>query len=213
MAGTSIPAVLPQDLQQQYEEQRVAIRARLADFAAVPPEEYFYELCYCLCTPQSKAVHAYAVVERLREGRFMELGWDPTPVLRDPATYIRFHTTKGARLLAARESWPEIARALATPMPPEEIRDWLVRAVNGFGMKEASHFLRNIGRRGLAIIDRHLLTNLVVCGVYRSIPPVHSPKRYRTIERRFRSFSERVGIDMDELDLLFWSKQAGLILK
>lgn len=213
MAGASIPNVLPADLQLQYEAQREAIRARLADFTAVPPEAYFYELCYCLCTPQSKAVHAYAVVERLRDGRFMELGWDPTPVLRDPATYIRFHTTKGARLLAARESWPEIAHALATPMPPEEIRDWLVGAVNGFGMKEASHFLRNIGRRGLAIIDRHLLTNLVACGVYRVIPPLHTHKRYRTIERRFRSFSQRVGIDMDELDLLFWSKQAGLILK
>ena len=213
MAGTSSPNMLPADLQLQDQEQRDAIRARLADFAAVPPEAYFYELCYCLCTPQSKAVHAFAVVERLRDVHFMELGWDPTPLLRDPATYIRFHTTKGARLLAARQAWPEIARALATPMPPEEIRDWLVTAVNGFGMKEASHFLRNIGRRGLAIIDRHLLTNLIACGVYTSLPSLHSPKRYRIIERRFRTFSSRVGIDMDELDLLFWSNQAGLILK
>lgn len=208
-----IPSELPPLLQQQYAERREAILNRLAEFAAVPPDDYFYELCYCLCTPQSKAVSAFAVVEQLRADAFMERGWDPTPLLRQPETYIRFHTTKGARLLAARAAWPSIAQALAEPLPPGMTRDWLVRHVNGLGMKEASHFLRNIGRRGLAIIDRHLLTNLLACGVYTRMPLISTQKRYVSVERRFQRFSERVGIDMDELDLLFWSNQAGLILK
>ena len=46
------------------------IRARLAEFAAVPAGEYFYELLYCLLTPQSSAVNAGRVVETLRERGF-----------------------------------------------------------------------------------------------------------------------------------------------
>lgn len=194
-------------------ERKQAIDERLAEFAAVHPDAYFYELCYCLCTPQSKAVSAFAVVQRLQAEQFFEVGWDPTSVLRNPDHYIRFHATKAARLLAARASWPAIADVLASSIPPEAEREWLVQHVNGFGYKEASHFLRNIGRRGLAIIDRHLLTNLVSCGAYARIPVITSKRRYLNVERRFQRYAEHVGIDMDVLDLLFWSEQAGLILK
>jgi N-glycosylase/DNA lyase len=92
-------------------------------------------------------------------------------------------------------------------------RDAIKEMVNGFGLKEASHFLRNIGHRGLAIIDRHLLTNLVVCGVYDAIPSVATVQRYREVELALLAYSKSVSIDMDELDLLFWCAQTGHILK
>jgi thermostable 8-oxoguanine DNA glycosylase len=38
------------------------IRNRLSEFRAVPDTDYFYELAYCLLTPQSSAVHAGRVV-------------------------------------------------------------------------------------------------------------------------------------------------------
>lgn len=208
-----LPNTLPQHLAVQFAERREAIQARLRDFASVPASQHFYELCYCLCTPQSKAVHADAVVQALMQGRFLEEGWDPTPLLRDPAHYIRFHRTKGARLLALRAQWDVLGPILRSPMPPDQLREILVREVSGFGMKEASHALRNIGKRGLAIIDRHLITNLVACGVYARPPVLGSIKRYLAVERRFKAYASAVGIDMDELDLLFWSDQAGLILK
>lgn len=208
-----MPNTLPGHLQVQLMERRAAIQARLQDFADVPASQHFYELCYCLCTPQSKAVHADAVVRALMHGKFLEEGWDPTFLLRDPAHYIRFHHTKGARLLALREQWDVLGPILRSALPPDRLREILVREVSGFGMKEASHALRNIGKRGLAIIDRHLITNLVACGVYVRPPDVGSIKRYLAVERRFKAFASGVGIDMDELDLLFWSDQAGLILK
>ena len=218
---------LPPDLARLYTATRPAILARLADFAAVPQSEWFYELCYCLLTPQSRAAHAGLVVAALKEQRFFEDGGDMLHLLRNKETYIRFHNVKHRRLHAVRERWSEIERLLEsgrTGIPglvstgieaasSLALRDTLVRVVGGFGMKEASHFLRNIGFRGLAILDRHLLTNLVRCGVYAEVPLVSTPARYRLVEQAFLKFADDAQIDLDELDLLFWSAQTGIILK
>ncbi len=85
--------------------------------------------------------------------------------------------------------------------------------VKGLGWKEASHFLRNIGRRNLAILDRHILRNLKRHQVIRSLPKTLTAKRYKAIEQQFARFAEAIGISMDELDLLFWSRETGEILK
>lgn len=205
---------LPEALEHLYREQQQAIRTRLSEFAAVPEEQWFYELCFCLCTPQSSAVHAFAVQQELQSLDFLHHGHDVLHVLRDPACYIRFHNTKHARLHSARESWPDLHALIATQSMSEfELRNQLAERVNGFGLKEASHFLRNIGRRGLAIIDRHLLTNLVKCGVYQDAPSVSTATKYHAVERAFLSYCQDIGIDMDEVDLLFWCAQTGHILK
>ena len=93
------------------------------------------------------------------------------------------------------------------------LRDWLLANVRGLGWKEASHFLRNIGYRNLAILDRHILRNLKRHGVIRAIPASLTPKRYRAIEQSFLKFGNAIGIPMDELDLLFWSRETGEIRK
>jgi N-glycosylase/DNA lyase len=189
------------------------IQRRLADFEAVPESEYFFELAYCLLTPQSSAVNAGRVIERLRTAEFMETGVDPTPLLRSRDHYIRFHNTKARRLLRARLRFPDIQRALLCGDSPSATRIWLVGNVEGLGWKEASHFLRNIGHRGLAILDRHILKKLVVHGVIRALPVSLTPLRYRAIEAEFSRFAGVLGIPMDELDLLFWSSATGKILK
>ncbi len=58
-------------------------------------------------------------------------------------------------------------------------REWLVGNVLGLGYKEAGHFLRNIGlAEELAILDRHILKNLVILGVIDEIPKSLTRKRY-----------------------------------
>jgi len=206
-------AALPDHLARAYDERRDAIRARLQEFSQVPRTEWFYELCFCLLTPQSKALHAAHAIERLKGMHFQEEGGDPTEILRDPAHYIRFHNTKARRLQVVRDQWPTIVGIISQPGTARERRDLLARTVNGMGMKEASHFLRNVGKRGLAIVDRHLLTNLIACRVLDEHARVTTYAHYVDIENRFTAYAEAVGIDMDELDLLFWSEMAGLILK
>jgi N-glycosylase/DNA lyase len=89
----------------------------------------------------------------------------------------------------------------------------LAAEVNGLGMKEASHFLRNIGHLDLAIIDRHILTHLLACGAIDAIPRSITPARYRGLEESFESLAHRFGLSMQQLDLLFWSFEEGSVRK
>ncbi|HUN67149.1 MAG TPA: DNA lyase [Bacteroidota bacterium] len=207
------PALTQDELKRIYRRRRAAIRRRLADFSRVPREEYFYELVYCLLTPQSAAVNAQTVVERLRDSGFRSRDIDPEPFLRNPDAYIRFHRTKAGHLIRMKPLFPGIFAEITSPTPDAQLREWLVRNVPGIGWKEASHFLRNIGRRNLAILDRHILKNLVRLGAIRSLPPTLTPRRYKLLEKKFHTFALQIGIPLDELDLLFWSMETGEILK
>lgn len=197
----------------QYDERQAAIRARLAEFASVPPSEYFYELAYCILTPQSTAINAGKAVEALKAERFAERHIDAAPILFRKQHYIRFHNTKACRLDEVKEKYGGILAALRNGSSSPQLRSWLVFNVKGLGWKEASHFLRNIGHRDLAILDRHILKNLKKHGVLRALPKTLTQKRYLAIEQKFRRFAGDMGIAMDELDLLFWSNETGEILK
>ena len=62
---------------------------------------------------------------------------------------------------------------------PMELREWLVKNVKGLGYKEASHFLRNIGKsEDLAILDRHILKNLQDLKVINDIPKKLPTQKY-----------------------------------
>lgn len=94
-------------------------------------------------------------------------------------------------------------------------RDWLARTrgVKGLGYKEASHFLRNVGLRGYAILDKHILRCLHEVGVLDSPQPPANRVRYLATEARLRQFADEQRIDFDELDLVLWSMKTGEILK
>jgi N-glycosylase/DNA lyase len=85
--------------------------------------------------------------------------------------------------------------------------------IPGLGLKESSHFLRNIGIQGLVILDRHILKHLKSLKIISRIPESLTPKRYFAIEKKWLKYSKEVGIPVDELDLLFWSMETGEILK
>jgi N-glycosylase/DNA lyase len=207
-------SLLLQELKDLHRSRRKAILARLLEFQAVPESEYFYELAYCILTPQTSAEHAAQVIDTLREASFHTVAFDPEPILRTPATYIRFHQTKSRHLLKLKEDFSTIVDALRRGDEPHVVREWLVKHVLGVGYKEATHFLRNVGRSGgLAILDRHILRSLKRYSAIRVIPSTLSRKKYLAVERSFIRFSRRIGISLDELDLLFWSMETGAIRK
>jgi len=211
MRRTSYTGV--RELRQEFAERKAAIRRRMAEFAEVRPEEYFYELVYCLLTPQSSAMHAAIAVGKLRGAGRLGQSHRIAAVLSERDSYIRFHNTKARHVKQLEEDFPEIAAALGNGRTSRSLREWLVVNVTGLGWKEASHFLRNIGHRDLAILDRHILRNLKRHGVIRTLPRSLTPRRYLSIEEKFMHFSRTIGITMDDLDLLFWSRETGEILK
>lgn len=202
-----------EELRTLYEERQEAIRKRLEEFSAIKPDEYFYELVYCLLTPQSSAINAGRAVEALKAEDLLGRNVECTQILFRKQHYIRFHNTKAKRLAEVKEGYAGIHAQLCNGSTSPDLRSWLVKNVKGLGWKEASHFLRNIGHRDLAILDRHILKNLKKHHVIHVVPKTLTPKRYLVIEKKFQSFASVVGITMDELDLLFWSNETGEILK
>jgi len=94
-------------------------------------------------------------------------------------------------------------------------RDWLVKekGIKGLGYKEASHFLRNIGLKGYAILDKHVLRCLAELKIIESPKPPNTRSRYLSVEDKLRGLTERTKIDFDEMDLVLWSMKTGQILK
>ena len=87
-----------------------------------------------------------------------------------------------------------------------EARAALVRQVPGLGMKEASHFLRNIGRGNrVAVLDVHLRRFMTEMGIVNSrVASSGSPASYSSMEREFTSLAFNSGLDPAALDLAIW---------
>jgi N-glycosylase/DNA lyase len=80
-------------------------------------------------------------------------------------------------------------------------------------MKEASHFLRNVGYLDLAIIDKHILSHMVEQGVIAERPKTLTPKRYLEYERTLTEVAAILGMPMGKMDLYLWAKKSGEVLK
>jgi N-glycosylase/DNA lyase len=204
----------------RYRERRRDIQQRLLQFSQMlkePDERIFAELTFCFCTPQSSARTCDMAVTALHRSGILFSG-DSEMIRRHLIGNVRFHNNKSQYIVEARRFFTgsnglEIKSRLAFS-EPSKVREWLVQNIKGLGYKEASHFLRNIGMgSGIAILDRHILRNLVRYGVIEEAPRTLTPRRYLEIESRMKSFSERLGIPLAELDLLFWSEETGEIFK
>jgi N-glycosylase/DNA lyase len=207
-----------EELLKAYRKRRDEIRKRLGEFRQVlkgSEEDVFSEMCFCLCTPQSSAKVCDRAVRGLVDSGILFGG--SSGELEKGLVGVRFRDKKARYIVEARVMFTvggklDIKSRLRGE--PFKVREWLVENVRGLGYKEASHFLRNIGMgEDLAILDRHILRNLILYGVIREVPKSLTRKRYLEMEMGMRGFSERVGIPSGELDLLFWSKETGEVFK
>lgn len=180
-------------------------------------KDFFAEIAFCILTPQSKAKNAWKIIEILKENGLLYSG--TSEELVDYLNLVRFKNTKAKRLVDLRNLLT-IDKRLASKeiifhtKNVIEIREWLVKNVKGFGYKEASHVLRNLGfGENIAILDRHILRTLKKLDIIDEIPKTLSPSSYKKIENKMREYSKYVGISMDRLDLIFWYKQLHYLFK
>ncbi len=215
-------------LREYHEKYKKAAIKRLGEFRALrkaPERRIFSELCFCILTPQSNALAAdRALVELDRKG-----------LLADPASHsvelgniirgVRFWKSKRQYIIKAWERFAfEGNASIKTELlsmskkfkSNRELRNWLRLNMRGMGvgMKEASHFLRNIGYgEGLAIIDRHVLKCLSDLDVIEGDAALRSDAHYLELEDLVADFSLEIGLPLEELDLIFWSARTGYIFK
>ena len=198
------------ELLEEYSRKKEIIKSRLDNFKNIKEEEIFYEMCFCLLTPQTSAKAADKCIQEIRKLDFRNsYNINPVKLLKN----IRFSNNKSKYLIEAKEKYDLIMKKIKEIKNPEELREFLVNNVKGYGYKESSHFLRNIGYRNLAILDRHILKNLKKFNVIEEVPKSLTKKKYFEIENKFKGFSNKINIHMDELDLLFWSMEAGEVFK
>jgi N-glycosylase/DNA lyase len=132
----------------------------------------------------------------------------------------RYPRARAGYIVASREFLQEhcglrLRKKLESFDDDLERRDWLVKEkrIKGLGYKEASHFLRNIGLKGYAILDKHILRSLAELKIISDPKPPNSRLKYLTIEKEVKKLAVCLKIDFDELDLVLWSLKTGEILK
>lgn len=180
-------------------------------------KDFFAEIAFCILTPQSKALNAWKIIQTLKENELLFTADSDT--LENYLNSIRFKKTKAKRLVSLREKLSingslEAKKIIFNGDDVFKIREWLVKNIDGFGYKEASHVLRNLGfGENIAILDRHILRNLLKLEVIDEIPKTLTPKKYMDIEEKMRKYSSKIDISMDRLDLLFWYNEVNYLFK
>jgi N-glycosylase/DNA lyase len=189
------------------------IASRMADFRAAgssSPERIFSELCFCILTANYSAQGGIRIQEEVGGG-FLKLG-RATLAKKLKSLGHRFPNARARYISDSKTKIPQLLEALK--LDDHTARAWLVGNIYGLGYKEASHFLRNTGRRGLAIVDFHVIDLLCDHGIIkRPKSKALGRKRYEEIESELAKIAGRCGLCQGELDLYLWYMETGKILK
>ena len=210
------------EIEKIYKEKQKDIEKRLREFKEIwekgSNEDIHAELSFCILTPQSKAVNAWKAITTLRENGLLFNG--STEDIVEYLNIVRFKNNKAKYLVALREQMQNEKGEIVTKdffnsiADVKDKREWIVKNIKGMAYKEAGHFLRNVGfGKEIAILDRHILKNLVKLEVIEDVPKSLTPKLYLEIEEKMKAYCKFISIPMDSLDLLLWYKEAGEIFK
>ena len=210
------------EIEKIYKEKQKDIEKRLKEFKEIwekgSNEDIHAELSFCILTPQSKAVNAWKAITTLRENGLLFNGSAEDIV--EYLNIVRFKNNKAKYLVALREQMQNEKGEIVTKdffnsiTDVKDKREWIVKNIKGMAYKEAGHFLRNVGfGKEIAILDRHILKNLVKLEVIEDVPKSLTPKLYLEIEEKMKAYCKFISIPMDSLDLLLWYKEAGEIFK
>ena len=210
------------EVEKIYKSVQKDIEKRLEEFRETwkngSNKDIFCELAFCILTPQSKARNAWKAISELRDSGALFNGSEEeiVPYLN----IVRFNNTKAKNLCLLRDQMTDEEGNFITKdffltfETPFEMREWIVKNIRGMAFKEASHFLRNVGfGEDLAILDRHILKNLLALEIIDEIPKTITPKLYKEIEGKLREYCKEVNISMDNIDLLLWYLEAKDIFK
>jgi N-glycosylase/DNA lyase len=186
------------------------VGARIKEFESQKSDDQlFSELCFCILTANFDAEKSIAIQREIGDG-FLNL---PEGDLAGKLKRLghRFPNARASYIVEARGVTP-LSGVIGSIEGDMELRDWLVEHVRGVGYKEASHFLRNIGRKDLAILDFHIIDLLSREGIIKR-PKSLTKRSYLEIEDLLRRVGEKLGLDLAELDHYLWFMETGKVLK
>ena len=189
------------------------IDSRLKEFSVyqnASVEDIFLELCFCITTANCAAESCIRMQEEIGSGYNTFSEKKLSDKLKQAG--YRFPNKRSNYIVKAREHREAIAEKIREGSNEKDIREWLDANVLGLGLKEASHFLRNVGFLNLAIIDFHIVDILVEYGIIEE-PKTLTKSRYLEIEQVLRDLALETGLSLSELDLYLWFMETGKVLK
>ncbi len=197
------------------------IKKKLAEFESnfdKSDEAVFLELCFCILAAGTSAALALNTVEQIKGVIFEADAGKMRSALKK--SRYRFHNVRADYIVSTREYLNKDCgfRIKEKIMSfPDDIsrREYFAgnKGIKGIAYKEGSHFLRNIGMKGYAILDKHVISLLYQLGVIKEDKRPANRKSYLMIEERMKRFAKKIDIDFDELDLLLWYIKTGTIIK
>ena len=189
------------------------IQNRIKEFSSIKKcgtAKIFKELCFCIMTANCGAEKCIEVNDRIDKG-FLNLSEEEL-VNKFKEFGYRFPNIRAKYIVDARNYISELESIINSNIDEIKLREWVVKNFKGLGYKEASHFLRNIGYRNLAIIDFHIVDLLVKYDLIEK-PKSMTKKKYLEIENVLKQIGRELHLDMAKLDLYLWYKETGKVLK
>jgi len=196
---------------------RGLVEGRIAEFLEVKNKDnsaWFIELVYCLLTAYSSAERAQFCVQALEDCGALVDG-----NTREVAETLRleghrFADRRAEYIVSVRTVGRKIKQIIQGFQTLSAAREWLVKHVKGLGWKEASHFLRNVGYLDVAILDRHILSNMSEHGLIDdSRGKGLTKRRYLEYEGLLKKVADKIDMPLGEMDLYLWYRKTGKVLK
>ncbi len=208
-------------IREVYKERELEIKTKTIEFETVwksgNDERLWEEMVFCFFTGGCSAKMGLRSIEKVKsillDGKYDDFVEALSGTHRYPLARSKYIIASRTFLndnfkMKLRDKLSGFANNL-------ERREWLVKekGIKGLGYKEASHYLRNIGFKGYAILDKHVLRCLAELKLIDEPKPPNTGFRYLTVENILKKFADEIGVDFDELDLVLWSMKTGEILK
>ena len=210
-----------ENIKKAHRTRRKEIRARLDEFSAIwkhgSDTQLLEEMVFCFFTGGCSARMGLNSLEAVRP---ILLTADQPTLANALVGSHRYPNARSKYVVHSRDFLREhygleLRKKLQSFDCRFDRRDWLVRekGIKGLGYKEASHYLRNIGFKGYAILDKHVLNCLAELKIIEDPKPPNTRTKYLNVEEKLKQLTEMTQIDFDELDLVLWSMKTGVILK
>jgi N-glycosylase/DNA lyase len=169
-------------------------------------EEKFIELCFCILVANSSMEKTFKIWKDIGND-FLKISKEQLSKRLKELGY-RFYNKRAEYIVEARNKVDLLEEILKSDNEIE-IRERIVENFKGIGWKEASHFLRNLGYKNFAIIDRHVLKTLKEFGFIEKIPKSLNKKNYLEIENKLRELANKLKMSLAELDFYLFYISSG----
>lgn len=191
-------------------------------------QELWHELCFCILSSNVSFEQAKSAMLYLAKNNFLNPQWIENnnssleliskelsksiclPIKKDGTLRkYRFPNVRARNLVMASNFFYSKNNGLKNSIvdfaSEFTLRDFLVENVSGLGLKEASHFLRNIGMaNSLAIIDVHIISFLKELRLISSFSVI-TEKKYYKFEEKMQQLANFYGLNLAVLDNAIWN--------